>query len=263
MSFSQPSDKNNEMTTPEVRRTRRGSGSGSRTFAVLAIVVVVAGIFVIFAANHRSQQNQSDQPLRVSGIPSSVSTPLANLMTLSPVPPVAAAPFTLTDRYGHSVSLRDFRGRAAVLEFMDTHCTDICPIVSQEFVDAYHDLGTMAHRVVFLAINVNKYHARVADVAAFSQEHQLDAIPNWHFMTGSLTSLREAWHRYGIDVVAPGPNADIIHSSFIFFIDPHGRERYLANPTDNHTKSGASFLPANQLSAWGKGISLVARSLVG
>ncbi len=263
MSSSKSPEQEQEIVAPELDRTPRDRGPGPVTFAALTVLVVVAGVFTLFAPNHRSQQNQANQQLRVSGIPRSVSTSLANLMTLSPVPPKTAAPFTLTDQYGHATSLSDFRGRAVVLEFMDTHCTDICPIVSQEFVDAYHDLGSEAPHVVFLAINVNKYHARVEDVAAFSQEHQLNTIPTWHFMTGSLTALQETWQRYGIDVVTPGPNADIVHSSFIFFIDPQGRERYLGNPTDQHTASGTSFLPANQLSAWGKGISLVARSLLG
>ena len=60
------------------------------------------------------------------------------------------------------------RGKVVVLEFMDPHCVDICPIVSQEFVDAYHDLGPLAAKVVFVAVNVNQYHATVADIAAFS-----------------------------------------------------------------------------------------------
>ena len=36
------------------------------------------------------------------------------------------------------------RGHAVVLEFMDPHCTDVCPLVSAEFIDAYHDLGGAA-----------------------------------------------------------------------------------------------------------------------
>lgn len=247
---------------PPAERPRQRRGPGAVTFASLALLVVLAGVFTIFAVNHRSHSSQGNQLLRVSGIPSSVSTSLADLMALSPVPSVTAAPFTLTDQYGRVLTLRDFRGRVVVIEFMDSRCTDICPIVSQEFIDAYHDLGSTAPHVVFLAINVNKFHARVADVAAFSREHQLDAIPTWHFLTGPVASLQDAWHHYGIDVVSRGPKADTLHSSFVFFIDAQGRERYLGNPTDEHTPSGTSFLPANQLSAWGKGIALVARSLV-
>lgn len=62
-------------------------------------------------------------------------------MQLSPVPVTRAPGFTLTDQDGQAMSLASLRGRAVVLEFMDPHCTDICPIVSREFIDAYRDLG--------------------------------------------------------------------------------------------------------------------------
>ena len=234
-------------------------GPGRSLMIAMGILVVVAGVFVYAANVHRENTNTL---IRVSGIPSSVSTPLASLMALSPVPAKPAPAFTLVDQNGHTLSLSSFRGRAVVLEFMDTHCTDICPIVSQEFIDAYHDLGAAAKQVVFVAINVNRYHARVADVAAFSREHQLNSIPSWHFFTGSVATLSSVWKRYGIVVQAPSPNADIIHSSFVFFIDPNGNERYLANPMDYHTSTGVAYLPTGQLTSWGQGIALVARSLI-
>jgi cytochrome oxidase Cu insertion factor (SCO1/SenC/PrrC family) len=243
-------------TTP-----RRGL-PGRLLFAVLAVAVLLAGAFAIVAVRHHDQQNALSS-IRASGIPASVPTSLANLMALSPVPVHPAPNFTLVDQSGHTLSLSSFKGRAVVLEFMDTHCTDICPIVSQEFVDAYRDLGKAASRVVFVGINVNQYHAGVADVASFSHEHRLDAIPSWHFFTGSVGALQTVWHDYGVEVEAPNPNADIIHSSFVYFIDPSGHERYLGNPTDDHTASGAAYLPAGPLASWGQGIALVSRSLVG
>ncbi|HVC66284.1 MAG TPA: SCO family protein [Acidimicrobiales bacterium] len=244
--------------TPPEARGRKGPGTA--LFVALGVLVLLAGGFALVAARHHSQPSQA---IRVSGIPSSVSTPLAALMALAPVPTKPAPDFTLVDQSGHTMSLSDFRGSAVVLSFMDTHCTDICPIVSQEFVDAYHDLGPAASRTVFVAVNVNQYHAAVADVATFSHAHQLDTIPNWHFFTGSTTDLQAVWANYGIAVQAPNPNADIIHSSVTYFIDPAGNERYLADPSVDHTASGASFLPAGQLTSWGRGISLVSRSLLG
>ena len=155
------------------------------------------------------------------------------------------------------------RYRVVVLEFMDPHCTDICPIVSQEFIDAYRDLGRLASRVVFIAVNVNQYHLRVADVAAFSREQQLTRIPAWHFLTGPYPSLRTVWQAYDVAVQAPSPNADIVHTSAMYFIDPRGRERYLASPMADHTSAGSSYLPADQLTTWGQGIAQVARQLAG
>jgi protein SCO1/2 len=234
----------------------------SPSTALLVATGVTVIILVLLAFVVTRQHVQQNQGIRVPGIPSNVSTPLATLMGLSPVPSRSAPAFTLTDQKGNTLSLASFKGRAVVLEFMDSHCTDICPIVSREFVDAYHDLGANASRVVFVAVNVNAQHLAVADVQAFSQEHQLSSIPSWHFFTGTLSDLQSAWSHYGIAVQASSAQADLIHSSFIFFIGPDGRERYLANPTDSHTPSGAAYLQAGELTSWGQGIAITARSLL-
>ncbi len=243
---------------PPAAPVRRGLGR--ILLAVLAVAVLVSGAFAYLAVRARDQQNGLAN-IRPTGIPAVVSTPVADLMGLSPVPTHPAPDFTLTDQSGHTLSLASFKGRAVVLEFMDPHCTDICPLVSQEFVDAYHDLGRAASQVVFVAVNVNQYHAGVADMAAFSRDHGLDTIPSWHFFTGPVGSLQSVWQAYGVEVAAPNPNADIIHTSVAYFIDPLGRERFIATPTDDHTAKGVAYLPAASMTSWGRGIAQVARSL--
>jgi hypothetical protein len=47
----------------------------------------------------------------------------------------------------------------------------------------------------------------------------------------------------------------------VYFIDPQGRERYLATSMVDSTKAGAAYLSLGQITAWGRGIALVARSL--
>jgi cytochrome oxidase Cu insertion factor (SCO1/SenC/PrrC family) len=235
---------------------RRGHGWVLIAAAVAVLIAAASAGYVVIGV----RQNEAAGP-RASGIPASVSTSLANLMQLSPVPVTSAPGFTLTDQGGHPMSLAGLRGRVVVLDFMDPHCTDICPIVSREFLDAYRDLGATAPRVVFLAVNVNRYHLQVADVAAFSGEQQLTQIPAWHFLTGSYPRLRAVWQAYLIEVDAPSPDADVIHSSQMYFIDRQGRERFLADPMVDHTASGSSYLPAGQLASWGQGIALVARQL--
>lgn len=231
-------------------------------FAIVLVVLIIAAA-VVFLVVRKNNTAQAYSQIRASGIPSDISTPLANLMELSPSPSNTAAPnFTLTDQNGKTYSLSSFRGKSVVLEFMDPNCTDICPLVSQEFVNAYHDLGTSANNVVFIAVNVNKYHLSTAAVTRFTNEHNLNQIPNWHFFTGQLNALTSVWHDYGITVDAPSPTADVIHTSIVFFIGPNGHERFIATPMDYHTKSGAAYLPASQLTAWGKGIALVSRNLI-
>jgi cytochrome oxidase Cu insertion factor (SCO1/SenC/PrrC family) len=202
------------------------------TVAALAAVLIAAGT----AAAAYGLTGHDGSYSRPSGIPASIADSQVNLMELSPVPVRTAPCFTLTDQDGRVLPLSAFRGKVVVLEFMDPHCTDICPIVSAEFTDAYRDLGRQAGQVVFAAVNVNQYHHAVADVAAYSRTHQLTSIPSWHFFTGPVPRLRAVWNAYNIAVQAPGPDADIVHSSVVYFIDPGGRERYLTSPQADHAR---------------------------
>ena len=247
---------------PSVDKSAPHRGLSTRVLVACAAAVLVSGLFAYVAVRYRSENSQSAE-IRASGIPSNVSTPVADLMQLSPVPRHFAPEFTLVDQNGRTMSLSSFRGRTVVLEFMDPHCVDICPIVSQEFVDAYHDLGPAAAGAVFVAVNVNQYYTEVAEAAAFSNAQGLTAIPNWHFFTADPDTLKTVWADYAVEVSAPNPNADIVHSSLVYFIDPTGHERYLASPMVDHTSSGSAYLPRDQIGSWGQGIASVVRSLSG
>ena len=239
---------------------------GRRVPGVLVAGILVAALglgVAIGIVAVKVHQRDNAAAIRPSGIPANVPTKTADLMQLSPIPHSGAPNFTLTDQAGHVLSMASLRGKVVVMEFMDPHCTDICPIVSQEFISAYKSLGALRSRVVFLAVNVNEYHLKVSEMAAFTDEQHLNTVPTWHFLTGTFPVLRGIWQAYGEEVEDPSPNADVIHSSFMYFVDPQGKERYLADPMVDHTKSGSSYLPASQQAAWARGIADVARQLAG
>jgi cytochrome oxidase Cu insertion factor (SCO1/SenC/PrrC family) len=229
--------------------------------AAVTVVLVAAVAGSAYLIQRPGRSPAPEQGLQPSGIPPSIPARLASLMALSPVPQARAPGFTLTDHRGRTLALEAFRGKVVVLQFVDPHCTDICPIVSAEYLRAYRELGPLAGKVVFAAVNVNQYHAKVGDVAAYSREQQLAAIPGWHFFTGPPRALQAVWRDYNITVQAPSPDADIVHTSAVYFLDPQGRHRYLAAPMVKHTKSGKAYLPPAQIAAWGHGIALLARHL--
>ena len=235
-----------------------------RSFTVLVVgltvTILLAGLLLAFAWHLRSRSAQPPIP-RPVGVPSNLSDATVNLMQLSPVPHRVAPNFTFVDQHGTTLSLRSFRGKNVVLNFMDPHCTDVCPIVSQELIVAHRDLGAWAKNTVFLAINVNQYHTSVASVATFSNEHRLNSIPSWHFFTGPFSALSATWSSYGVAVYAPSRNADVQHTSVIYFINAKGQEEYLAAPTVNHTKKGVAYLASVKLNAWGQGIAQVVKDL--
>lgn len=180
---------------------------------------------------------------------------LARMMNLSPLPELAAPGFTLTDQHGRRLSLADFRGRTVLLAFIDSRCTEVCPVIAQELIAADHDLGQRANAVAFVAVNVNPSAESVADVEHFSVAHGLSRMPNWYFLTGSTRQLAWVWAAYGIEVELPPGASQTIHQDYMFFVNSLGRERFLAAPVVDRRRNGTGYLPAGTVSRWGRGIA--------
>lgn len=204
--------------------------------AVVAAALAVGAVFAVSGAGARGWLKPSVQALT----------------HLSALPGTPAPGFALTDQRGRRISLSSLRGRVLVLEPMDPKCTNLCPLISQEFIYAAGPLGAANSRVAFVGINVNQYHARPADLMAFSHLHHLDRLSNWYFLTGTTAQLKRVWHEYAI-AVQPSRTGDVTHSALMYFIDAHGRERWLAFP---------SVDPA-AIPQWGAAIATVAKHLLG
>lgn len=134
---------------------------------------------------------------------------------------VLAPGFVLRDQQGRLTSLEQFRGKVVVLTFIDPECTQLCPLTTQSMVEALNILGpTAASQVQLLGINVNPQKTRVADVAAYTREHDLQG--RWRFLTGFRRQLESVWHHYHVYVSAA--NGDIVHEAVVFLINPDGYE---------------------------------------
>lgn len=185
---------------------------------------------------------------------SSASETTEQLMNLSPLQPRQAPGFTLTDQRGRPVTLASFRGKAVLLGFYDPRCTQVCPVVAQMLAEADKDLGPRAGRVAFVGVNVNPAAESVADIRRFSTVHGLARLPNWYFLTGPTARLAAVWGSYGIEVSLPARAAETVHGDYLYFLDPLGTERYLAEPLAGQ-RNGAGYLPAGTITAWGQGIA--------
>lgn len=226
-------------------------------FQVVLTLVLVAAVAVVGTITliRKSSSNSA----------ATAGTTRDDFMGLASAQGMPAPDIRLPDQTGQTISLSGLeeQGKVVVLEFMDSHCTDICPIVSHEFVVAHQQLGSAASRVAFVAVNVNPFHLAQADVAAFSNEQGLSEVPEWHFLTGSVAQLQDAWKKYGVAVQAPNPNVDVVHSDNMYFIDPTGHQRWIALPTEDHTADGTAYLPAAQVRQWGVDIASVVRQMLG
>lgn len=134
---------------------------------------------------------------------------------------VRAPGFTLRDQFGRLISLRQFRGKAVLLAFIDSQCTTICPLTSVELRDAQRLLGSQAAGLQLLAVDANPVATSVADVQSFSILHGMTR--HWLFLTGSLSQLKAVWKQYGIYAAVVAGAID--HTPAVYLIDQRGREQ--------------------------------------
>jgi cytochrome oxidase Cu insertion factor (SCO1/SenC/PrrC family)/thiol-disulfide isomerase/thioredoxin/type II secretory pathway pseudopilin PulG len=134
-----------------------------------------------------------------------------------------APDFTLTDQFGHPVSLRSYRGKVVLLAFNDSECTTICPLTTTAMLDAKAALGAAGDRVQLLGIDANPKATSLEDVLSYSRVHGMPH--SWRFLTGSLSQLRRVWRAYGVQAAIQG--GEIAHTPALFVIDSRGREAKL------------------------------------
>lgn len=181
-------------------------------WALVAFLVVFgAGVFI---AQHRIQKPSVSLAASASPVPNPVD----------PGAPLGGRPapdFTLTDQFGHAVSLSQFHGKVVVLAFVDPECLNICPLTTQSMLRAVALLGPRAARhIQLVGVDANPTATSVADVRAFSEAHGLEH--RWVFLTGNRNQLAAVWKKYYVYVGIV--NGQIDHTPALYVINSQGRE---------------------------------------
>jgi cytochrome oxidase Cu insertion factor (SCO1/SenC/PrrC family) len=136
-----------------------------------------------------------------------------------------APAFTLTDQNGRQVSLASLRGKVVLLTFLDPVCTSDCPQIAQEFKGADQVLGASARRVELVAIVANPLYHSIAYTRAFDAQERMTGVPNWLYLTGTLSQLQQAWKNYAVAAQILPAGGMIAHSDVAYVIDASGHTR--------------------------------------
>ena len=94
-----------------------------------------------------------------------------------------------------------------------------------------------------VAIVANPIYHQVADVQAFDRQEDLDQVPNWLYLTGSLPQLQQVWENYGIAAEILPAGSMIGHTEVAYVIDQagHVREEIRTDPGPGTTATKSSF----------------------
>ncbi|GCE18097.1 SCO family protein [Dictyobacter kobayashii] len=176
----------------------------------LAIVVV---ILITVLQHNQTTRSQSSS----SGSPANTASGLQGT-DLNGTP---APNFQLTDQYGKTISLAQFRGKPVIVTFLYTHCPDVCPLTAEHLHTTLQQLGSDAKNVAILAVSTDPRRDDTAAAMQFSTEHNMQNY--WHFLTGTQKQLSPVWSIYSI--YAQQQQQQVNHSTALYLIDKKGNER--------------------------------------
>ncbi len=129
--------------------------------------------------------------------------------------------FTLRDQSGRPFTLASLRGHTVALAFLDSHCTQECPLAGRALARAEATLPA-SQRPVLVAVSVNPADTP-ASVRAATAEWGLARAGAWHWVMAPSARLAAVWRAYHIYV---HPTAiDIVHTQALYLIDRRGFER--------------------------------------
>jgi cytochrome oxidase Cu insertion factor (SCO1/SenC/PrrC family) len=140
----------------------------------------------------------------------------------------------LPDQDGRMTTLAALRGHTVLLTFLDSRCTNLCPIEGSQLAAVQRRLPA-GRRPELVVVSVNPADTR-ATVAKFAR--QAGWTGPWRWLLGSRRTLAPVWRAYHIGVrlrhgqaVQTGRTTirvagDVVHTIALYVIDPKGRERY-------------------------------------
>lgn len=155
----------------------------------------------------------------------------------SPPPPGLSLPdFDLMSYTGARVETSDFRGKAVVLTFLESECTEACPVLVSQIARAL-DLLTPEERgrVAAVGISTQPDEDTLASVRAFLRARHAEG--KLDYLIGSESELRPVWEQANILSALDSGDADV-HSAPVRIYDRTGVWTSTLHP-------GADLTPAN------------------
>lgn len=132
------------------------------------------------------------------------------------------------EKYDFSKSSKKLK----LVEFMYTHCPDICPTTTQKMKFLKKDLekaGVYGKDIEFLTISIDPYRDTPEKMRKYMHTFELEDDGNWLLLTGDqsnikqdLEEIKELAGTFQFQYRDPG-DGFYIHSTFVYLIDENNK----------------------------------------
>jgi cytochrome oxidase Cu insertion factor (SCO1/SenC/PrrC family) len=138
----------------------------------------------------------------------------------APPPAIALPEFTLPDSSGALVSSRELKGKVVLVTFLDSQCTEACPIIASQIARALDGLESEERAAVApLAISTDPEEDTPAAVRDFLRKNR--AGGRLRYLVAPVEQLRPVWDSFQI-AASFDTGVDTLHSAPVRIYDRKG-----------------------------------------
>lgn len=127
-----------------------------------------------------------------------------------------------TNHRNETLRLSDLSGKAVVVTMYYGNCVQVCPILIRDANRVFQAVDeSIRSEVRVLAITFDPENDTPETLYAYAEEKNLN-IPEWHFITGKRSDIRELAMLLGVEYKKKG-DGHFAHSNLVTVLDDKGR----------------------------------------
>jgi protein SCO1/2 len=137
----------------------------------------------------------------------------------------AAPALSLTDQFGHTVTLDSFKGRPVIVTFAFAHCETVCPLIVSDVLAARRQLELTA--VPVLVITLDPWRDTPARLATIAEIWGLNGEA--HVLSGPPNQVERTLNAWRVPRMRNQKTGDISHPSIVYVVGRDGRIAYVVS----------------------------------
>jgi protein SCO1 len=159
---------------------------------------------------------------------------------------------TLTDQYGHPLSLATLKGQPVLFDFIYTSCPGPCQLLTQHMKLIAGKLGpALGSRVSFVSVTVDPEHDRPNRLFDYARAFEAN-VNGWYFLTGSSAQIDQLMSSFRLERKRES-DGEIGHVLGYFLVGPDG------HPIVEYSEGVNPSIAARDAETAASGKSVIAR----
>lgn len=139
---------------------------------------------------------------------------------------------TLINQNGEQYNFGKDNTKLKLIEFMYTHCPDVCPTTTIKMVELRKDLekaGVFGKDIEFITITIDPYRDTPEILTRYMKDFGIKSSNSWVFLTGDKQNIkteqqkiRKISEAMQFQYKDPG-NGQFVHTTFTYLIDENNK----------------------------------------